>query len=84
MLKQGFQEDIEKIFKAVVKQAPRKPQTLLFSATIPSWVKQISQNYQNPKHTKIDLIGQEQVSVPKTIKHMLYIVGSFHDIPQVV
>jgi superfamily II DNA/RNA helicase len=38
MLKQGFQEDIEKIFEFIRKNGPAKTQNLLFSATIPSWV----------------------------------------------
>lgn len=46
MLKQGFQEDIEKIFGLVMEQTSKKPQTLLFSATIPPWVKAISEKYQ--------------------------------------
>ena len=45
MLKQGFQEDIEKIFQYVEKHGPKKTQNLLFSATIPSWVSEISRKY---------------------------------------
>ena len=77
MLKQGFQQDIENIFKSVMKEAEKKPQTLLFSATIPSWVKDISNKYQDPKCTNIDLIGDTQISVPKTIKHYKYPVYGF-------
>jgi ATP-dependent RNA helicase DeaD len=40
MLKQGFQEDVEKIFDYIKKHTEnKKPQTLLFSATIPDWLK---------------------------------------------
>lgn len=35
MLKQGFKEDIEKIYKYITDNAPKKTQNLLFSATIP-------------------------------------------------
>jgi superfamily II DNA/RNA helicase len=38
MLKQGFQEDIEKIFAAIQEKRKKKTQNLLFSATFPSWV----------------------------------------------
>jgi superfamily II DNA/RNA helicase len=38
MLRQGFQEDIEKIFQYVDKHCGKKTQNLLFSATIPTWV----------------------------------------------
>jgi len=48
MLKQGFQEDIEKIFEFVHKHAPAKTQNLLFSATIPPWVVDLSKKYLSP------------------------------------
>ena len=80
MLKQGFQNDIEKIFEAMMKECDKKPQTLLFSATIPSWVKQISEKYQDPKCSTVDMVGNSQMSVPKTIKHYRYNIDSFHDI----
>ena len=80
MLKQGFQRDIENIFQAVMKATETKPQTLLFSATIPGWVKDISNKYQEPKCTYIDLIGNTQVSVPKTIRHFKYPIYNFNEI----
>lgn len=49
MLKMGFQEDIEKIFEFVKKNAKAEPQTLLFSATIPEWVMDISRKYLDDK-----------------------------------
>ena len=53
MLKQGFQEDIEKIFQYVEKHGPKKTQNLLFSATIPSWVSEISRIYLAPGNLKL-------------------------------
>lgn len=47
MLKQGFQEDLEKIYKYIKDNAPKKTQNLLFSATIPEWLHQISRTYQD-------------------------------------
>jgi superfamily II DNA/RNA helicase len=41
MLRRGFQEDIEKIFQA----CPDRTQTMLFSATLPPWVKSVSKQY---------------------------------------
>ncbi len=38
MLKMGFQQDVEKIYHHVNKVAYKKPQSLLFSATVPLWV----------------------------------------------
>jgi len=39
MLKQGFKEDVEHIMKNIKERAPKEIQILLFSATIPSWVR---------------------------------------------
>ena len=47
MLKQGFKEDCEKIMKAV-KDKSKGLQVLLFSATIPKWVKVISEQFLSP------------------------------------
>ncbi|XP_061351988.1 DEAD-box ATP-dependent RNA helicase 53, mitochondrial-like [Gastrolobium bilobum] len=52
MLQVGFQEDVEKI----LQRLPSKRQTLMFSATMPSWIKDITRNYlKNP--LTIDLVG---------------------------
>ncbi|XP_027330085.1 DEAD-box ATP-dependent RNA helicase 53, mitochondrial-like isoform X2 [Abrus precatorius] len=52
MLQVGFQEDVEKI----LERLPPNRQTLMFSATMPSWIKQITRNYlKNP--LTIDLVG---------------------------
>ena len=52
MLNQGFEEDVERIMEGV----PEERQTMLFSATVPGWVKRLSD-----KHLKapiwIDLVG---------------------------
>ena len=45
MLKQGFKEEIEKIYKYIKDKAPKKTQNLLFSATIPPWLSEISETY---------------------------------------
>lgn len=39
MLKQGFKEDVERIMNTIKEKAPKHLQILLFSATIPFWVK---------------------------------------------
>ncbi len=48
MLRQGFQEDIEKIFKYIKKHTDKKTQNLRFSATIPTWVVELSRTYLSP------------------------------------
>ena len=50
MLEMGFREDIEEI----LSKTPSQRQTLLFSATIPSEIREIAKKYQkNPKFIKI-------------------------------
>lgn len=48
MLKQGFDEDIEQIFKFIDEHLKKKTQNLLFSATIPPWVLEIARKYLDP------------------------------------
>ena len=44
--------------------APRPfPQTLLFSATLPSWVKQITNRFLKPDHVTVDLVGTDKMKV---------------------
>ena len=42
MLNLGFQEDIEKIMSSVMEKVKEKPQFLMFSATIPEWLKNVA------------------------------------------
>ena len=42
MLNLGFQEDIEKIMSSIMEKVKEKPQFLLFSATIPEWLKNVA------------------------------------------
>lgn len=51
MLKMGFQEDLETIFKTM----PENRQTALFSATLPPFIKNVSKKYmKEPKFVKIE------------------------------
>lgn len=56
MLKQGFQEDVEEIFRFVSKYTSRNTQKLLFSATIPRWVEQLASTYMAKTKIMIDLV----------------------------
>jgi ATP-dependent RNA helicase DDX21 len=52
MLQVGFQEEVEKI----LEKLPQNRQSLMFSATMPSWIKKLTQNYlKNP--LTIDLVS---------------------------
>ncbi len=70
MLKQGFHEDIERIFKFVEKHSPKKTQNLLFSATIPTWVMDLSKKYLSPNKKYIDLIKDSDIRTSKTVEHL--------------
>lgn len=83
MLKQGFKEEIEKIFKKVTSQAHSRPQTLLFSATIPPWLESISSAYQNNCEL-IDRVQNTNLEVPTTIKHFKYFIRGQDEVAQTI
>lgn len=63
MLEMGFREDIE----TILAKTPNQRQTLLFSATVPSEIKQIAENYQkNPKFIKI---SDKKKNIPKITQY---------------
>jgi superfamily II DNA/RNA helicase len=66
MLKIGFKEDIEMIFKYIYKSCNRKIQCLLFSATIPDWIWDISQKYQE-KPQFVDMLKDGFTMTSKTV-----------------
>ena len=60
MLNMGFVEDVERILTA---GGDIKTQTLLFSATLPSWVKDITRRFLEPTHKLVDLVGTDKMKV---------------------
>ena len=60
MLNMGFVEDVEKILTA---GGDIQTQTLLFSATLPSWVKDITRRFLQPGHKLVDLVGTDKMKV---------------------
>ena len=62
MLAVGFEEDVERIMQEI----PEERQTFLFSATMPSWVKQLTRKYLK-EHVNIDLVGDSKQKVADTI-----------------
>lgn len=60
MLNMGFVEDVEKILTA---GGDIKTQTLLFSATLPVWVKDITRRFLEPSHKLVDLVGTDKMKV---------------------
>lgn len=55
MLNLGFAEDIEKIMFKIHEEVQIPPQFLLFSATVPNWVKDVARNYLSKNYKKVDL-----------------------------
>eukprot|EP01116_Phalansterium_solitarium_P006071 TRINITY_DN18387_c0_g1_i1.p1 TRINITY_DN18387_c0_g1~~TRINITY_DN18387_c0_g1_i1.p1 ORF type:complete len:706 (+),score=244.14 TRINITY_DN18387_c0_g1_i1:73-2190(+) len=68
MLNFGFAPDIEKILGYV--PADKKHQTLLFSATLPSWVAAVAKKHLRPDHVTIDLIGNDRVKASLSIQYL--------------
>ncbi|CAL4936848.1 unnamed protein product [Urochloa decumbens] len=63
MLAVGFEEDVE----TILQQLPAERQSMLFSATMPSWVKKLSRRYLNNPLT-IDLVGDQEEKLAEGIK----------------
>ena len=59
MLNMGFVDDVEQILSTGTSGAA--VQTLLFSATLPSWVKSITQRFLQKSHKLVDLVGMQKI-----------------------
>ena len=70
MLNMGFAEDVEVILEDVGINNEERTQCLLFSATTPTWVKQIGAKYQEDVFA-VDATGDDGgARVAKTVRHM--------------
>jgi ATP-dependent RNA helicase DDX21 len=69
MLKLGFKEDVEKIM-AIKDKAAKGLQVLLFSATVPSWVKNMAQEFMSPSFQMIDLAQNLKNKTSRTVNHL--------------
>ncbi|GFQ07612.1 dead-box ATP-dependent RNA helicase 7 [Phtheirospermum japonicum] len=67
MLRMGFVEDVELILGKV--EDANKVQTLLFSATLPEWIKKISNKFLKAQQKTIDLVGKEPNKASPNVKH---------------
>lgn len=75
MLDMGFADDIDKILTSAydlsTREGGKKPQTLLFSATVPSWVRQIANKYLESSNLgEVDLVGQGGNQTSTTVDHL--------------
>uniref|UniRef100_A0A8C2AEX9 RNA helicase n=1 Tax=Cyprinus carpio TaxID=7962 RepID=A0A8C2AEX9_CYPCA len=71
MLDMGFAEQVEEILSVSYKKdAEEKPQTLLFSATCPSWVYDVAKKYMRSQFIHVDLIGKKTQKAATTVEHL--------------
>jgi len=75
MLDMGFAEDVEKILASAydvsAREDGKKPQTLLFSATVPSWVRNIANKYLETSNLQeVDLVGEAGNQTSTTVDHL--------------
>lgn len=74
MLDMGFSDSVEEILAgSFVKEREDKPQTLLFSATLPPWAVSTAQKYMKKDRKLVDLIGHDKLKTATTVK-----VWDFH------
>ncbi|XP_061997084.1 DEAD-box ATP-dependent RNA helicase 7 [Rosa rugosa] len=69
MLRMGFVDDVEQILGKV--KDVTKVQTLLFSATLPSWVQNISKRFLKSDKKTADLVGNEKMKASVNVRHIV-------------
>ncbi|KAF7813287.1 DEAD-box ATP-dependent RNA helicase 7 [Senna tora] len=69
MLRMGFVDDVELILGKVKDVS--KVQTLLFSATLPDWVKHISSKFLKSDKKTADLVGNEKMKASTNVRHIV-------------
>ncbi|KAL2550269.1 DEAD-box ATP-dependent RNA helicase 7 [Forsythia ovata] len=69
MLRMGFVEDVELILGKV--EDASKVQTLLFSATLPEWVKHIASKFLKRDKKTADLVGNEKMKASISVRHIV-------------
>uniref|UniRef100_A0A7N0RJD4 Uncharacterized protein n=1 Tax=Kalanchoe fedtschenkoi TaxID=63787 RepID=A0A7N0RJD4_KALFE len=69
MLNVGFAEDVE----VILEKLPQRRQTLMFSATMPSWIRKLTQKYLTDP-VVIDLVGEDDQKLAEGIS--LYSIAS--------
>ncbi|XP_027367878.1 DEAD-box ATP-dependent RNA helicase 7 [Abrus precatorius] len=69
MLRMGFVEDVELILGKVENVS--KVQTLLFSATLPDWVKHIAGKFLKPDKKTADLVGNTKMKASTNVRHIV-------------
>jgi ATP-dependent RNA helicase DDX21 len=74
MLDIGFAEAMEKVLMTVQEQKKNSEspphQTLLFSATLPSWIQEAVKKFMKSDKVTLDLIGKDKQKTSKTVSHI--------------
>lgn len=70
MLKMGFKEDVDQVLAAVKQQNTQTPTFLLFSATVPRWIKDLANVYLKPNWKLIDLAKDLKDKTQRNINHI--------------
>lgn len=71
MLDMGFSQSVEDILaESYRSDDTEKPQTLLFSATLPPWVQKTAEKYMSEDKKIVDLIGDQELKASETIQHL--------------
>lgn len=70
MLKLGFKEDVELILKTIHKQCKNDVQICLFSATVPSWVREVARQHMKKNLRVIDLCQDLKNKTARNVQHL--------------
>uniref|UniRef100_A0A8C5QBX2 RNA helicase n=1 Tax=Leptobrachium leishanense TaxID=445787 RepID=A0A8C5QBX2_9ANUR len=77
MFDMGFAEQVEEILSVRYKSDPTEnPQTLLFSATCPDWLYNVSKKYMQKVYEKIDMVGHRSQRAAITVEISLELLSS--------
>jgi ATP-dependent RNA helicase DDX21 len=68
MLNMGFSDSVEIILKAA--QSKTKFQFLLFSATVPQWVRDVATKWMTSNHTIVNLVGENSLQTATLVEHL--------------
>lgn len=69
MLDMGFSDSVEEILaQSFSEDREEKPQTLLFSATLPPWAVATAKKYMKKDRKLIDLIGHDKLKTATTVQ----------------
>lgn len=76
MLDQGFQLDIEKIYDQIILDLKSQGrvksdlQILLFSATVPEWVRGVASKYMKEDYERVDMFTGLESRTSSTVQHL--------------